>query len=122
MKTLHEKITFILTAGAYLLFHLGKMPSTGSYVTGTLTALSNTLPFEIGLTYFVLIFLRRSSGGAWPPWNRILRIFFTIGIIFGLIYNLYVRGAVEQQRLEKNKVTVSRFLADENPMARWYWA
>jgi hypothetical protein len=122
MKTLHEKITFILTAAVYLLFHLGKMPSSGSYVWGTLTALYNTLPFEIGLAFFVLVIIRRFSGGQWPPWDRILRIFFTVGIIFGLIYNLYVRGAVEQQRLEKNKVTVSRCRVDGNPMAPLYWA
>jgi len=122
MKTLHEKITFILTAGAYLLFHLGKSPSSGSIVSGTLTALSNTLPFEIALTYFVLTFFRRSSGGIWPPWDRILRIFFTIGIIFGLIYNLYVRGIQEQERLGKEKVTVSRCLENDNPKAQWYWA
>lgn len=122
MKTSREKITFILTAGAYLLFHLGKSPSTGSVFTGTLSALLSTLPFEIGLTYFVLTFIRRSSGGVWPPWDRILRIFFTIGIIFGLIYNLYVRGIQEQERIEKEKVTVSRFLENDTPKAQWYWA
>ncbi|MDW7772569.1 MAG: hypothetical protein SCH71_06725 [Desulfobulbaceae bacterium] len=122
MKTWQEKITFILTAGAYLLFHLGKTPSTGSYITGTLTALYSTLPFEIGLTYFVLIIIRRFSGGAWPPWDRILRIFFTIGIIFGLIYNLYIRGILEQERLEKNKVTVSCCPGDGNPTAPLYSA
>lgn len=122
MKTLHEKITFILTAGAYLLFHLGKSPSTGSYVTGTMIALFTTLPFEIGLTYFMLIFIRRTSGGEWPPWDRTLRIFFTIGIIFGLIYNLYVRGIQEQERLDKTKVTVSRCRVDENRTAQWYSA
>lgn len=122
MKTLREKITFILTAGAYLLFHLGKTPSTGSVLSGTLTALANTVPFEIGMTYFILTLIRRASGGEWPPWDRILRIFFTVGIIFGLIYNLYVRGALEQQRLKKNKVTVSRFQADENRTRPLYWA
>jgi hypothetical protein len=108
MKTFYEKITFILTALAYLLFHLGKMPDTGSIFMGTLTALMSTLPFEIGMTYIVVVFIRRISGGKRPAWDRILRIFFTIGILFGLIYNLYVMGAIEQERLEEKKPTVSR--------------
>lgn len=110
MKTLKEKITFILTALAYALFHLGKMPHTGSIVMGTLTALASTLPFEIAFTYLAVLFIRRSSGGELPPWDRIMRIFFTIGILFGLVYNLYVMGAIEQQRQERKKTTVSRFL------------
>ena len=111
-----------MTAGAYLLFHLGKMPSTGSILFGTLTALLNTLPFEIGLTIIVLLIIRRSSGGEWPPWDRILRIFFTVGIIFGLIYNLYVRGAIEQQRIEKEKITVSHCQGDDTRTVPLYWA
>lgn len=107
MKTFKEKVTFILTGLAYLLFHLGKMPDTGSIIMGTVTALATTLPFEIGFTYIVVVFIRRTSGGERPPWDRIMRIFFTIGILFGLIYNLYVMGAIEQQRVEKVKPTVS---------------
>lgn len=122
MKTAHEIITFILTAGAYLLFHLGKTPSTGSYFTGTMTALFSTLPFEIGLTYFLVLFIRRTSGGIWPPWDRILRIFFTVGIVFGLIYSLYIRGIREQERLEKNKATVSCSRRDGSRTVPWYWA
>ena len=106
MKTWKEKFTFMLTAIAYVLFHLGKMPDTGSIVMGTLTALASTLPFEIGLTYMVVIFVRRTSGER-PPWDRILRIFFTIGILFGLVYNLYIRGAIEQQRQDNQPPTVS---------------
>jgi hypothetical protein len=121
MKTLHEKITFILTALGYILFHLGKMPGTGSVVVGTLTALLNTLPFEMGITYLIVAFIRRISGGEWPPWNRILRIFFTVGIVFGLIYNLYVRGIVEQLRQEQ-RVTVTRSWEDDSRKQPLYWA
>ncbi len=108
MKTFKEKITLVLTALAYMAFHLGKMPDTGSIFMGTVTALATTLPFEIGFTYIIVVFIRRSAGGTRPPWDRILRIFFTIGILFGLVYNLYVRGAIEQQRIEKQKPSVSR--------------
>ena len=121
MKTWQEKITFVLTASAYVLFHLGKMPETGSIIMGTLTALASTLPFEIGFTYMVVIFIRRTSGER-PPWDRILRIFFTIGILFGLVYNLYVRGAIEQQRQESKPATVSRILLYDNPKERLHSA
>lgn len=122
MKTLKENITLTLTAFVYLLFHLGKMPDTGSYVMGTLTALASTLPFEVGLTYMVIVFIRRVSGGERPPWDRILRIFFTIGILFGLVYNLYVRGAIEQERLEREKSTVSYSAPHDILKVRSHWA
>ena len=113
MKTLYEKITFILTALAYILFHLAILPwQGGGYrvdFDGTVTTLMNTLPFELGMTYIAITFIRRASGGKRPAWDRILRIFFTIGILFGLIYNLYIMGAREQERLDQNKPTVSLF-------------
>ena len=122
MKTLKEKISFILTALAYLLFHLGKSPDTGSIMEGTLIALMNTLPYEIGLTYLVIVLIRRFTKGEKPPWDRILRIFFTIGILFGLIYNLYVRGAREQYRIEQEKINVSHSWVDDNRKVPLYWA
>ncbi|MCL7488347.1 MAG: hypothetical protein M8357_09275 [Desulfobulbaceae bacterium] len=117
MKTVREKITFVLTAFAYMLFHLGKMPD-GSIFMGTLTALASTLPFEIAFTYLVVVFIRRTTGGKIPPWDRILRIFFTIGILFGLIYNLYVMGAIEEQRREQEQSTVSRSADHDTRKAR----
>jgi len=112
MHTLREKITFMLTALAYVLFHLGKAPDSGSILVGTTMALLNTLPYELGLSYMIVVFIRRTSGGKWPPWDRILRIFFTVGIVFGLIYSLYVRGALEQERRER-QVSVTRFWEDD---------
>ena len=122
MKTFREKITFALTAIAYLLFHLGVSPETGSIdLAGTTMALLNTLPYEIGLSYMIIVFIRRSAGGIWPPWDRMLRIFFTVGIIFGLVYNLYVRGALEQQKQEQ-QISVSRSWENSTPKIPLYWA
>lgn len=120
MNTLKEKITFTLTGLAYVLFHLGKMPDSGSIIMGTVTALASTLPFEIAFTYLIVIFIRRTSGER-PPWDRILRIFFTIGILFGLVYNLYVMGAIEQERQGK-KSNVSQSLLYDNRMVRLHSA
>lgn len=121
MQTLYEKITFVLTSMVYVLFHLGKAPGNGSLAVGTLMALLNTLPYEIGITYLVTLFIRRTTGQR-PPWDRILRIFFTVGILFGLIYGLYVRGAIEQQRQEGRQVTVTRCGQDDTRNGLWYWA
>ncbi len=122
MKTLRERLTFTLTAIAYLLFHLGMSPHSGSILTGTLIALLNVLPYEIGFTYIVVVFIRRTSGNRWPPWDRIARIFFTIGIISGLMYNLYSMGAREQERLKKTPTTLSSFHQDDNRTAPLHWA
>jgi len=122
MKTLLEKITFAISALAYLLFHLGWSPDSGSIVTGTLVALLNTLPYEIGLSYIIVAFIRYTSKGKWPPWDRIARIFFTIGIISGLMYNLYEIGAREQRRHRIKPPPVSSFLLDDNRTTPLYWA
>jgi len=126
MNTLKEKITFILTALAYILFHLALLPGhDGGYrvdLYGTTMTLMNTLPFEIGLTYLIIVFVRRVTNGERPPWDRILRIFFTIGIIFGLIYNLYVWGAREQQKIEQKKISVSRSWEDDTRRMPLYLA
>ena len=121
MKTLREKITFALTALAYVLFHLAKTPEDASILIGTVMVLLNTLPYEIGFSYLIIVFIRRTTGGVWPPWDRILRIFFTIGILFGLIYSLYVRGAMEQQKQEQ-QVSVSHSETRNNQTLPLYWA
>jgi hypothetical protein len=121
MKTLFEKVTFVLTGMVYVLFHLGKAPGNGSLAVGTLMALLNTLPYEIGITYLIVVFIRRTTGQR-PPWDRILRIFFTVGILFGLIYGLYVRGALEQQRQQGQQVTVTCSGRDDSRNAPWCWA
>ncbi|HBI15113.1 MAG TPA: hypothetical protein DDY20_06310 [Desulfobulbaceae bacterium] len=121
MQTLYEKITFILTGMVYVLFHLGKAPGNGSLAVGTVMALLNTLPYEIAITYLIVVFIRRTTGQR-PPWDRILRIFFTVGIIFGLIYGLYVRGALEQERQQGQQVTVVCCGQDDSRNAPWHWA
>ncbi|WP_456386253.1 hypothetical protein [Desulfolithobacter sp.] len=123
MNTLREKISFVLTALAYVIFHLGWSQDTGSIVQGTIISLLNTLPFEIGFTWVLVVFIRYLSDGQRPPWDRILRIFFTVGILFGLFYNLYVRGAQEQERLKQVKpATESLLYQSDSPKVRWYLA
>lgn len=121
MQTLSEKITFVLTGMVYVLFHLGKAPGNGSLVVGTVMALLYTLPYALGFTYLIVMFIRRTTGRR-PPWDRILRIFFTIGILFGLINALYIRGELEQQRQQGQQVTVTCSRQDDSRKAPWCWA
>lgn len=126
MKTFKEIVTFILTALAYILFHLAVTPVEGGYgidLNGTLATFMNTLPFEIGMTYVAIVFIRKTTAGERPPWDRILRIFFTIGILFGLVYNLYIMGAREQARVDDAKTpSVSLSSGDASLRARLHWA
>ena len=124
MQTLREKISFILTGLAYMVFHLALDPDSSTFISvnGTIVVLLNTLPYEIGFTYIITLFIRRLSKNQWPPWDRIMRIFFTIGIIFGLIYGLYVRGAIEEERRKTREISATRLWEDDTPRQPWYWA
>ena len=113
MTTLREKITFVLTALAYLLFHLRMGADLGQIATGTLSQMLLTAPYAIGFAYIVATVVRRLSGRGWPPWDRLLRLFFTFGILFAFFFALYEYAgqgapqAVEER--ERPGASVSRF-------------
>ncbi len=102
METLREKITFILTGLAYLLFHLRMGQDAGAILSGTFGQILLTAPYTIGFTYLAIIFIRYSSGGNWPPWDRIGRIFFTIGILLAFFFALYEYASKEKLELLGN--------------------
>ena len=115
MKTLREKISFILTALAYLVFHIRTGPSTGSIVAGTVEQLLRTAPYCIGFTWVLVAIIRYMHKGKWPPWDRIVRIFFTIGILFAFYFALYEHGErghlkllQEQKELEQIQLQTDR--------------
>ena len=93
MQTFREKFTLFLTAAAYLLFHLAWDPhqelSAASIITGTATQLLTTAPYCIGFTWILVIIIRFLHDGKRPAWDRIARIFFTVGILFGFYFYLY---------------------------------
>lgn len=141
MKTLREKITFILTGLAWLICHIstnatginsGSDAATiisganaASILSGTFIQVLTLAPYSIGLTYILLILIRYFSGGTIPPWDRIVRIFFTIGILFALYSSLYGIGErAEKLRKEQkeNPINVSRIYLNENQKVKLYWA
>jgi hypothetical protein len=53
----------------------------------TLVQILTTAPFVVGLTILVVSFMQRSTGER-LPWDRIIRIYCTLGIIIGFFYGL----------------------------------
>lgn len=76
MTTLREKITFVLTALAYLLFHLRLGANLTEIAVGTLSQMLLTAPYAIGFAYILAAVVRHLSGRGWPPWDRLFRLFF----------------------------------------------
>ena len=73
---------------AYLLFNLRyTAESFSSSLHSTLIQLLTTAPFVVGLTILVVTFMQRSTGER-LPWDRIIRIYCTLGIVIGFFYGL----------------------------------
>ncbi len=89
MQTNKEKVTFFITAFVYLLFNL--RPSTDLLVTirATLYQIGMTAPYVAGVTFIIVATLQYMADGRKVPWDRRLRLFFTIGIIAGFVYAIY---------------------------------
>ncbi|PIE58947.1 MAG: hypothetical protein CSA33_00535 [Desulfobulbus propionicus] len=117
MATLREKIGCILTAGVYLLFHLRLGTDIVSTVYGTGYQILLTAPYALGFTYILVIVFRRLAGKQNIPWDRTLRIYCTVGILFAFFFALYEYAGQGQGPLgpEDDPTDVSRFLPDKPP-------
>ena len=88
MSAIKKNISLGLVICAYLLFNLRYAPE--SLVTtfkSTLIQILMTAPFVVGLTILAVSFMQRSTGER-LPWDRIARIYCTLGIIIGFFYAL----------------------------------
>ncbi|OIP47802.1 MAG: hypothetical protein COX17_05180 [Deltaproteobacteria bacterium CG23_combo_of_CG06-09_8_20_14_all_60_8] len=52
------------------------------------THLLQLIPLTGGAT-FLAVSLMRDKKSDWPQWDQMLRIYFTIGILLGLLFGLY---------------------------------
>ena len=88
MRKVKQNISLFSVILVYLLFNLRYTPEsfTGSFKS-TLVQLLTTAPFVVGLTILVVSFMQRSTGER-LPWDRIIRIYCTLGIIIGFFYGL----------------------------------
>ncbi len=105
MQTIREKISLALIAAVYLLFHLRLGASAGSILTGTVEQLLTTAPYCIGFTWILVAVIRFLHNGKWPAWDRIARIFFTFGILFGFYFVLYERNERVYQQQQQQEST-----------------
>ena len=88
MNSFKKNISLAGVICVYLLFNLRYSPeSLLVTVKSTSIQLLMTAPFVIGLTILVVSFMQRSSGER-LPWDRIARIYCTLGIIIGFFYAL----------------------------------
>jgi hypothetical protein len=125
MQTLREKITFVLTALAYLVFHIRTGPTMGSIISGTVEQLLTTAPYCIGFTFVLVAVIRYMHDGKRPAWDRIARIFFTIGILFAFYFSLYEYGDRAEQERKKSEgkpATESQYFQHDNQKLPLYWA
>ncbi|OGQ95236.1 MAG: hypothetical protein A2521_03610 [Deltaproteobacteria bacterium RIFOXYD12_FULL_57_12] len=87
-STLKERVSLVLVGAAYLVFNLryaaGRLVDS---LTATGVQLLTTAPYVIGLTVVVISFLQRAAGRRLPL-DRVLRIYFTLGIIIGFFHAL----------------------------------
>ena len=88
MSGIKKNISLALTICVYLLFNLRYSPeSPVTTIKSTLIQILITAPFVVGLTILVVSFMQRSTGER-LPWDRITRIYCTLGIIIGFFYAL----------------------------------
>jgi len=86
MQSVKEKVSLYLTAAVYLLFNLRPAAELTVTVQSTLWQILQTAPFVAGITLFVVALLQYMTDGEKVPWERRVRLFFTIGILAGLVY------------------------------------
>ncbi|MDD3814820.1 MAG: hypothetical protein PHZ02_09250 [Desulfocapsaceae bacterium] len=86
MQNVKEKVSFYLTAAAYLLFNLRPASDPMVTVQSTLWQILQTAPYVAGVTWFIIALLQYMSEGEKVSWERRFRLFFTIGIFAGLVH------------------------------------
>ncbi len=97
-KPIRIKEIFSLTVltAVYLIFHYRYMPGDISKsVIETVFQLLTTAPLAVGFTILLVSFLQRMHDEK-VPWDRIIRLYLTFGIIIGFLFALneyWERGA-----------------------------
>ena len=88
MHSIKKNISLAAVIIFYLLFNFRYSPESFAFsIKSTLVQILVTSPFVIGLTILVISFMQRSTGER-LPWDRIARIYCTLGIIIGFFYAL----------------------------------
>ncbi len=89
MSIVKERFTLIIIAFVYVLFNLRPSPDLLVTARSTLYQMMITAPYVVGITLVIVATLQYMAGGKKVPWDRRLRLFFTIGIIVGFVYAIF---------------------------------
>ncbi len=88
MNAIKKNISLVAVVLVYLFFNFRYSPESFVHsIQSTLIQLLLTAPFVVGLTILIVSFMQRSTGER-LPWDRIVRIYCTLGIIIGFFYAL----------------------------------
>jgi membrane-associated PAP2 superfamily phosphatase len=86
MGKLTKNLSLAAVIGAYLLFNFRYAPESWLASTkATLMQLLTTVPYIAGLTILLVSVLKKMAGKS-LPWDRIVRIYCTIGILIGFFF------------------------------------
>ncbi len=89
MQRIKGKFSFYLSAIVYVLFNLRLGPDIITTLKATGWQILQTAPYVAGITYVIIALLQYMADGEKVPWDRRLRLFFTLGIMVGLFYGIY---------------------------------
>ena len=89
MQSVKEKFSLYLSAVVYLLFNLRLAADFLGTAKATFWQIVQTGPYVAGITYVIIALLQYMADGEKLPWDRRLRLFFTLGIMAGLFYGIY---------------------------------
>jgi len=99
MKQLQEKAALLVMAAVYLLCVVRYFPGRlRESLAETGMHLLTAAPVAVGGTILIVSVLQRMGDGR-LPWDRVLRIFLTLGIIFEFFFGLYHYLAIHQAPL-----------------------
>ena len=86
MSKFGKKISLAAVIAAYLLFNFRYAPdSLVASIKATLMQILTTAPYVAGLTILLVSVINKMAGDR-LPWDRIIRIYCTIGIFIGLFF------------------------------------
>lgn len=110
-----------MTAGVYLLFHLRLGSDVVATLSGTMSQVLLTAPYALGFTYITAAVFKKMTDATRLPWDRLLRIYFTVGILFAFFFALYeyAGGGTEPTDIKSRLPILSGCLEDDNQKQRW---
>ena len=90
-------------------------------LTGTMSQVLMTAPYALGFTYIIAAVFKKMTDTTRLPWDRLLRIYFTIGILFAFFFALYeyAGGGTEPTDIKGRLPILSNCLEDEIRKLQW---